>query len=73
MTTMCIDCNRCAARGPACGDCVISVLLGAPGEKPVLNTEEQEALAVMAASGLLPRLRMVSAVASPFAEAERVI
>jgi hypothetical protein len=27
---MLIDCDACAARGPACGDCVVTVLLGAP-------------------------------------------
>jgi hypothetical protein len=35
--TMMIDCDACAARGPACGDCVVTVLLGTvpvrrPGE-----------------------------------------
>jgi predicted small lipoprotein YifL len=27
---MVIDCDACAARGPACADCVVSVLLGGP-------------------------------------------
>jgi hypothetical protein len=27
---MLIDCDSCAARGPACADCVVTVLLGAP-------------------------------------------
>lgn len=27
---MLIDCERCAVRGPACGDCVVGVLLGIP-------------------------------------------
>jgi hypothetical protein len=27
---MMIDCDACAVRGPACGDCVVTVLLGAP-------------------------------------------
>jgi len=26
-----IDCDSCAVRGLACGDCVVSVLLGNPG------------------------------------------
>ena len=30
MNTMLIDCVGCAARGPACDDCVVSALLGAP-------------------------------------------
>ena len=35
---MVIDCDACAVRGPACADCVVSVLLGGPpvqGEHPV--------------------------------------
>jgi hypothetical protein len=27
---MIIDCGTCAVAGPACGDCVVSVLLGMP-------------------------------------------
>ena len=27
---MLIDCDACAVRGPACGDCVVSVLLSGP-------------------------------------------
>jgi predicted small lipoprotein YifL len=27
---MVIDCDACAVRGPACSDCVVSVLLGGP-------------------------------------------
>lgn len=29
---MVIDCERCEVRGLACGDCVIGVLLGVPGD-----------------------------------------
>ena len=28
---MVIDCDRCEVRGPACGECVVGVLLGVPG------------------------------------------
>lgn len=31
---MVIDCERCEVRGPACGDCVVGVLLGMPGVGP---------------------------------------
>lgn len=35
---MLIDCDACAVRGPACGDCVVSVLLSGPatsaGDRP---------------------------------------
>lgn len=27
---MVIDCDRCEVRGPACGECVVGVLLGVP-------------------------------------------
>jgi hypothetical protein len=60
---MLIDCDTCAMRGPACADCVVSVLLGAPtaasGVRPELDGAEQAALAVLAGSGLVPPLRLV--------------
>ena len=28
-----IDCDTCSVRGPACGDCMVSVLLGLPGHR----------------------------------------
>ena len=55
-----IDCDTCAVRGPACDDCVVTVLLGPPPEAG-FGVEEQRALAVLAESGLVPRLRMVRA------------
>lgn len=65
---MLIDCDACAARGPACGDCVVTVLLGAPpvhhigaGAGIDLDGDEQAALAVLAGSGLVPPLRLVAA------------
>jgi hypothetical protein len=70
---MIIDCDACAVRGPACGDCVVSVLLGGPpvhgdaqppasGDAPVaveLDGAERAALAVLAGCGLVPPLRLV--------------
>ncbi|MEJ5945132.1 hypothetical protein WDZ17_07450 [Pseudokineococcus basanitobsidens] len=32
---MIVDCDGCAVRGPGCPDCVVSVLLGVPGEEVV--------------------------------------
>jgi hypothetical protein len=66
---MLIDCDTCAARGPACGDCVVTVLLGAPpahrfqSEEPGIDLDgrEQAAIAVLAGSGLIPPLRLVAA------------
>jgi hypothetical protein len=71
---MLIDCDDCAARGPACGDCVVSVLLAGPavqvhdGEPPgaqdapataELDAAERAAIAVLAGCGLVPPLRLV--------------
>lgn len=56
-----IDCDTCTVKGPACGDCVVSVLLQAPrsaGESVDLDGNERAALAVLADSGLVPPLRM---------------
>lgn len=30
---MIIDCDECAVRGPACADCVVTVLLGGPPDE----------------------------------------
>jgi hypothetical protein len=51
-----IDCDDCAARGPGCRDCVVSVLLGVP---ETLLHDECAALEVLADVGLAPRLRLV--------------
>ncbi len=54
---MIIDCDSCEVRGPACGDCMVSSLLGGPpGE---IDEAESTALAVLAGSGLVPPLRLV--------------
>ena len=56
---MLIDCDGCAVRDLACGDCVVTVLLGAPPGGVEVDEGEQRALAVLADSGLVPRLRLV--------------
>lgn len=71
---MVIDCDTCAVRGLACGDCVISVLLGHPGMPAPLvagedvpgpgtvleiGMDEHRALDVLADAGLVPHLRLV--------------
>lgn len=71
---MIIDCDSCEVRGRACGDCVMGVLLGAPGVRgatdeppevpsgaPIvqLDAPECRAIAVLADQGLVPRLRLV--------------
>lgn len=58
---MLIDCDSCGVRGLACGGCVVTVLLGAAPEGVHLDAEERAALDVLAASGLVPPLRLVLA------------
>ena len=53
-----IDCDTCAVRDLQCGDCVMTVLLGAPGVYDV-EPGEAQALDVLADQGLVPRLRLV--------------
>ena len=62
-----IDCDTCLVRGLSCHDCVVAVLLGPPPELS-FDAEEQDALDVLAASGLVPPLRMVTPVAGPEVE-----
>lgn len=57
MTTR-IDCDTCVVRGPACHDCVVTVLLGPPPEL-AFDDDERRALEVLADGGLVPPLRLV--------------
>jgi hypothetical protein len=56
---MLIDCDTCAARDIACGDCVVAVLLGPRASTVELDSAEQDALGAFASGGLLPPLRLV--------------
>ena len=60
-----IDCDCCVARGLACGDCVVSVLLGGPPDGLELDSDEVGALDALAGSGLVPPLRLVTAIDGP--------
>jgi len=61
-----VDCDTCVARGPACGDCVVTSLLGLPEwwATEGVAGEEMTALAVLADSGLVPPLRLLPLIAS---------
>lgn len=63
MTTR-IDCDTCVVRGPACHDCVVTVVLGPPAEL-TFEDDEHRALDALAAGGLVPPLRMVTPVDGP--------
>jgi hypothetical protein len=52
-----VDCDGCTARPAACGGCVVTFLLGTPPEGVELDDQEQQALAVLAESGLVPALQ----------------
>jgi hypothetical protein len=54
-----VDCDSCAVRGPACGGCLISVMLGAPPDGVELDPDERRALGVLAAAGMVPELGLV--------------
>ena len=56
---MLVDCDRCAVRGGACQDCVITVLLGAPPDGVELDGAQRRALDTLAEVGLVPRLQLV--------------
>ena len=60
LRTMIIDCHSCQAAGPACGDCLVTVLLGNPqvGTHEVA-AEHETAVGVLAACGLVPPLRLI--------------
>jgi hypothetical protein len=59
---MLIDCDTCTMRGLACSDCVVTVLLGIDSQhRAELDTDERQALGVLAEAGLVPPLRLVAA------------
>lgn len=70
---MLVDCDTCAVRGSACGECVLTVLWGLPGDdadagdrsRPSsalrLDVHDRRALAVLADAGLAPPLRHAEA------------
>lgn len=60
---MIIDCDSCEVRDLACGDCVVTVLLGMPIRE--LDDGEAAALDALAGSGLVPPLRLVRPVDVP--------
>lgn len=54
-----IDCTTCVQRDVACSDCVVTLLMALPAPGRGLARSEEAALAVMAESGLVPRLRLL--------------
>ncbi|MEO6470669.1 MAG: hypothetical protein ABIR57_02425 [Aeromicrobium sp.] len=61
-----VDCDRCLVKSPsACGDCVVTVLLGSPPAGIEIDAEEMRAIDALSSSGLVPPLRLVTAVNQP--------
>ena len=56
---MLIDCDSCAVKDLQCGDCVMSVLLGHEPGAYEADDREVQALAALAAGGLVPHLQLV--------------
>ena len=59
MDVLRVDCGGCVARGPACEDCVVSVVLDISRRPMDLDTDEQTALQALADGGLVPPLRLI--------------
>ena len=55
---MLIDCDRCEMRDVACPDCVVTALLGPPGQQAEISEEERRALSVLADARLVSPLRL---------------
>ena len=64
-----IDCDSCTVRGNACSGCVVTVLLGLPDHRVEWDDTERQAINALAASGLVPPLRLVRAVDPPSRQA----
>jgi len=55
-----VDCDTCAVKGRACSSCVVTVVFGSTPDGIEWDETEREALGVLADSGLIPPLRLVS-------------
>ena len=65
-----VDCDRCIVRSPAaCGDCVVTFLLGSPPAGIEIDAEEMAALGTLADAGCVPPLRLVTSVTGPETQA----
>jgi hypothetical protein len=59
MDVLRVDCDGCVARGPACTDCVVSVVLDISRRPLALDDDERSALRALADGGLVPPLRLI--------------
>ena len=65
---MIIDCDGCAVRGVACGDCVVGVLLGVPESAPAADPGRDEPSEVPSGAPIMqldaPERRALAALAN---------
>lgn len=59
MDVLRVDCGGCVARGLACEDCVVSVVLDISRRPLDLDLDERSALQALADGGLVPPLRLI--------------
>jgi hypothetical protein len=62
---MLIDCDTCTARGDACRDCVVTVILGISARPLELDAGERYAVGSLSAAGLVPPLRLLPEAPDP--------
>ena len=56
VSLMIIDCDTCTMRDVACGDCVVTILIGPPPNSN-LEAEEARVIDLLASRGMIPPLR----------------
>ena len=58
-TSLTISCEDCVARETqACGDCVVTFVCGRePNDALIIDADEERAVRLLAAAGLVPALR----------------
>lgn len=61
---MLIDCTICQVRGAACGDCVVTALLGEEQAPVCWDETEQRAIDALVAGGVVSPLRLVPVVSA---------
>ena len=68
-----VDCADCAVRGPACSECIVTVLLGSSPCGVAWDDTERAAVDVLSRSGLVPPLRLVPRRPDPVRMAARQV
>jgi len=67
---MIVDCDGCVMRDIACGDCVVTALLGPVN---VSIFEHKDAFDVLASAGLTPPLRLVPGLGVSYEDSDEAV